>query len=131
MNLMAPAKINKIKYIFINNQNYFFFTTEFICQFAGFLKVNSINFSNYNIKLVSILKSIDNLIIEKIESKEYQEGKPIRYNEGTLVQKLEKLGIGRPSTYSAFGNILIKRNYVILNNKGQFVLQQLGYRVNQ
>ena len=40
---------------------------------------------------------------------------PVRYNEASLVRKLEELGIGRPSTYAATITTIQQRDYV---NKG-------------
>lgn len=52
------------------------------------------------------------LAIEKAECEEKRTEPPPRYSEGTLVAKLEREGIGRPSTYATVSEILIKRKYV-------------------
>ncbi|CAG8497775.1 29284_t:CDS:2 [Gigaspora margarita] len=128
--LMSPAQVNKITYNFLNN-NYYFATAERICQFAGFLACfPEVYFPNYNVKLKSELEKISQLEAKKIEVQEYQENKPVRYNEGSLVQELERLGVGRPSTYNLFGRVLLKRGYAELNEKGQFVPTPLGVSVN-
>ena len=128
--LMSPAQVNKITYNFLNN-DYHFTTAERICQFAGFLAAfPEIYFSNYNVKLKSELESMAQLKAKKIEVQEYQENKPVRYNEGSLVQELERLGVGRPSTYNLFGRVLLKRGYAELNEKGQFIPTPLGFSVN-
>ncbi len=117
--LMSPAQVSKITYRFLNN-NHYFATAERVCQFAGFLACSpEIYFPNYNVKLKSELEEISQLEAKKIEVQEYQENKPVRYNEGSLVQELERLGVGRPSTYNIFGRVLLKRGYALLNEKGQ------------
>ncbi|CAG8437490.1 6956_t:CDS:2 [Ambispora leptoticha] len=129
--LMSPAKVNKITYTFSNN-NYLFATTERICQFTGFLDCSlGIYLTIYNVKLKSEIADHSKLEAKKIEVQEYTDNKPVRYNEGSIVQELEKLGIGRPSTYNTFGRILLKRNYVEQDKKGHFIPTELGIAVNK
>ncbi|EMF83208.1 DNA topoisomerase domain protein [Leptospira weilii serovar Topaz str. LT2116] len=52
------------------------------------------------------------LTLQKAECEKKQTEPPPRYSEGTLVAKLEREGIGRPSTYSTVSEILVKRKYV-------------------
>jgi DNA topoisomerase I len=128
---MSPAKVNKITHTFLNN-NYFFSTSERICQFTGFLDCSlEIYLTIYNVKLKSEIVGLSKLEAKKIEVQEYTDNKPTRYNEGSIVQELEKLGIGRPSTYNTFGRILLKRNYVEQDKKGHFVPTELGISVNK
>ena len=42
---------------------------------------------------------------------------PPRFSEGSLVKRLEELGVGRPSTYSAIMKVLQNRGYVELRAK--------------
>ena len=42
---------------------------------------------------------------------------PSRYNEATLVKRLEELGIGRPSTYAPTITTIINRGYVVKQSK--------------
>ncbi len=50
---------------------------------------------------------------------------PPRYNEASLVKKLEELGIGRPSTYAAILSVLQDRGYVKLD-KRRFIPEMRG-----
>ncbi len=53
---------------------------------------------------------------------------PPRYSEASLVKELERLGIGRPSTYSAISSTLVARHYVSLVEK-RFHPSELGATV--
>ena len=53
---------------------------------------------------------------------------PGRYSEATLVKEMEKLGIGRPSTYAATLATIQKRGYAERDKK-RFVPTELGRAV--
>ena len=53
---------------------------------------------------------------------------PSRYSEAGLIKVLEEQGIGRPSTYAATIDTILKRNYVERKDK-QFVPTELGFAV--
>ena len=55
---------------------------------------------------------------------------PARYNEASLIKTLEKLGIGRPSTYAPTISTILVRNYVEKNDSKQFVPTTIGVAVN-
>ena len=59
------------------------------------------------------LKAQDELALYSLESVQHETKQPARYTEATLVQELEKLGIGRPSTYAAIIDKLLDKAYVI------------------
>ena len=68
------------------------------------------------------------LIEAEISSKETEP--PPRFTEGSLVDRMEKTGIGRPSTYSSTLETLFKRNYI--EKKKNFLFPTgLGELVNE
>jgi len=52
------------------------------------------------------------LAVREIEAKGHATKPPARYTEASLVQKLEELGIGRPSTYASTIQTILNRAYV-------------------
>lgn len=53
---------------------------------------------------------------------------PARYNEASLIKTLEKMGIGRPSTYAPTISTIQNRNYVE-KNEGKFFPTPVGFAV--
>ena len=68
-------------------------------------------------KLLPALKKGQELKCLKLENKEKQTQPPFRYNEASLIQKLEKEGIGRPSTYAPVISTIQDRGYVKKHGK--------------
>lgn len=68
-------------------------------------------------ELLPNLKKGEKLNCLKLESKERQTQAPPRYNEASLIQKLENEGIGRPSTYAPIISTIQDRGYVKKQNK--------------
>ncbi len=54
---------------------------------------------------------------EKIDVSRHTTEPPPRYTEATLIKKLEELGIGRPSTYTAILKTLEDREYVTIDKR--------------
>ncbi|KAK1315762.1 hypothetical protein QJS10_CPA05g02081 [Acorus calamus] len=68
----------------------------------------------------SVLPSLrvnDQVYLGKVELMQHSTEPPVRYSEGSLVKKLEELGIGRPSTYASVIKVLQDRNYLAVKNK--------------
>ena len=90
---------------------------------AGGLRIVSPGFSRVykdqeeQTNLLPPLKKGDKLKCLKLESKERQTQAPFRYNEASLIQKLEKEGIGRPSTYAPIISTIQDRGYIKKQNK--------------
>ena len=92
-----------------------------IIKFDGFLRVyNDTHNDNYsegdndneNLSTLPVMKLGDSLDREQIIATQRFSQRPIRYNEASLVRKLEELGIGRPSTYATTITTIQQREYV-------------------
>ena len=106
---MAPAQIEKTTVkIEISNQEYYFEAKGEVVVFDGFLKVYS---SSKKDEFFPELANGDSLNFNEIIAKEVFSRPPARYSEGSLVKKLEDLGIGRPSTYATILDTIQARGY--------------------
>lgn len=110
---MADALIDKTTIKISNDkQKEKFIAKGEVITFDGFLKVYG-TAKNEILPKVSVEDPLS--LIEAIGRETYQRP-PARYTEGSLVKKLEELGIGRPSTYASILGTIQARDYV---NKGQ------------
>ncbi len=115
--LMADAKVNATS-VDLENKGYIFRATGQVYVFDGYLKVYGEyeevedavlpDFANYKSKVI---------VSNKIEKHQhFTEPKP-RYTEAKLIAEMEKLGIGRPSTYAKIISVLKERKYVTIKDK--------------
>lgn len=106
---MAPAQIEKTTVkIEVSNQECYFEAKGEVVVFDGFLKVYS---SSKKDEFLPELANGDSLNFNEIIAKEVFSRPPARYSEGSLVKKLEDLGIGRPSTYATILDTIQARGY--------------------
>jgi DNA topoisomerase-1 len=64
----------------------------------------------------SNLKEGEEVVLEKVETRQKFTDPPRRYSEAGLVNLLEKEGIGRPSTYASIVSVIQDRGYVVKEN---------------
>ena len=92
-----------------------------VLKFDGFLKVYSETTDSEGDEngkgLLPPLKTGDPVIPEIIDATQKFTSPAPRYNEASLVKKLEELGIGRPSTYAPTISTIQKREYVVKQDK--------------
>lgn len=107
---MAPAKLEKtVVTISISAQSLTFEAKGEVIVFDGFLKVYGGGKKDPDI--LPPLTPNDTLRLEHADARQTFARPPARYTEGSLVKKLEELGIGRPSTYATIINTVQVRGY--------------------
>jgi len=82
--------------------------------FDGFYKVTGYSEKD---KLLPALEKGQKVSLDNITPEQHFTEPPPRYNEASLIKKLESLGIGRPSTYAPTVTILQTRKYIELEKK--------------
>jgi DNA topoisomerase-1 len=64
-------------------------------------------------RLIPELATGEPLHLEKLEAKDHTTQPPARFTEASLVKELEANGVGRPSTYAAIIDTILRRQYVV------------------
>ena len=120
---MADAEIEKTTAIIgISGLEPTFVATGEVVKFDGFLKVYKESFDEDPENDTEEGQLPPMAVGNRLERKEIQATQrfsqhPPRYNEASLVKKLEELGIGRPSTYAPTISTIQQREYVAKGDK--------------
>mgnify|MGYP000513638582 CR=1 FL=1 len=93
-----------------------------VVRFDGFLRLYSESTDDDQAAesgegLLPKLTAGDRVLPSQISATERFTSAPARYNEASLVKRLEELGIGRPSTYAPTITTIINRGYVVKQNR--------------
>ena len=114
---MAEAQFEKtIATISMSGSPYIFTATGEVLVFDGFLRVYRASADEEGEGQKGLLPPLHRdqpLQYSEVQAIERYTQGPSRYNEGSLVKKLEELGIGRPSTYAPTISTIQNRDYVI------------------
>ncbi len=117
---MADARLEKTTVsIHVTGSDVDFVATGEVVKFDGFLKiyresrdVEADNESEGEGVLLPPVTEGDTLTRVSVSATERFTQQPARYNEASLVHKMEELGIGRPSTYAPTISTIQQRQYV-------------------
>jgi DNA topoisomerase-1 len=107
-----------------------FRATGSVLRFPGFMAVytegrDDAPADDEQTRLLPPLQEGDALSQPELKSEQHFTQPPPRYSESTLVKAMEELGIGRPSTYATTIDTILKRGYVVLEQK-RFHPTELG-----
>lgn len=97
-------------------EQYQFAASGQVIEFAGFLKayvesIDEVDRDDQELRLPQLKKG-DRVRCIQAEGEAHETKPPARYNEASLVQTMEKEGIGRPSTYASIIGTIQDRGYV-------------------
>ena len=114
---MADAQVERTNVnIGVSTNGKQFVATGEVVLFDGFLKVYRESYDDMPAEdAAALLPPVEvgmPLDMEKMEAQQRFTRAPFRYNEASLVKKMEELGIGRPSTYAPTISTIQKREYV-------------------
>src|SRR5206468_7687211 len=116
--------------------NYLWRCTGSIVKFQGFLVLYREAREEEEQKTLedemelSVVEVGENIPCKGITPAQHFTEPPPRFSEASLVKELERLGIGRPSTYASIISVLADRRYVELTNK-RFFPTELGETVEK
>ena len=117
--LMKDAKVLATS-VTLDNNNYQFKVTGQVLTFDGFLKVYG-DYSQSNDVILPDFNKFNGVVSTDNVETEQKFTKPVsRYTEATLIEEMENLGIGRPSTYAKTMETLRERDYVTIQDKKFF-----------
>lgn len=96
-------------------------------EFDGFLKI--LGYEGETPIILPNFNKGDILFAQNLLGKQAFTKPPSRFNEATLIKKLEKEEIGRPSTYSSIISTIKTRSYVSTDDKGFFIPEPVAFNV--
>ncbi len=119
---MAEAEIERtVIDIAISDHKERFSARGEVILFDGFLKVYAESLDDEDAESgenrLPVLKTGDSLTLRRMGAREIFSQHAPRYSEASLVKKLEELGIGRPSTYAPTISTILKREYVVKEDR--------------
>lgn len=115
----------------ISAGDYVFRATGSVVKFPGFMQVYTEANDNKEEDVNKLLPELfvgEELKLLSLAPEQHFTQPPPRYTDATLIKTLEEKGIGRPSTYAPIVDTILKRGYVVRENK-KFFPTELGMLV--
>ncbi len=136
---MAPAVFDTTTVDFdipTTGRSYLFRATGSVIKFDGFLTLYREAREEGDAKALEdeqalpYLELNESVPVKAITPTQHFTAPPPRFSEASLVKELERLGIGRPSTYASIISVLAERRYVLLEQR-RFFPTPLGETVEK
>ena len=118
------------------DRRYLFRATGSVVKFQGFLALYREAREEGDAKALEdeqalpVLDVDEKVPVKAITPTQHFTEPPPRFSEASLVKELERLGIGRPSTYASIISVLVERRYVSLEQR-RFFPTSLGETVEK
>ncbi|WP_456407376.1 type I DNA topoisomerase [Caldithrix abyssi] len=131
---MKPAEFEKTT-VEVQAGEYLFQATGEVLTFPGFMKIYKEDVMEENGKVsaqdipAGLEQGVSCELKELIPEQNFTKP-PARYTESTLVKELDRLGIGRPSTYAQIISTILQRKYVERKEQKLYATE-LGEMVNK
>lgn len=114
---MADVEVDTTRVeVAMSNSPYLWTATHEVITFDGFMRVYTQaadeEIAANNQAAIALLKENVNCQLSTVNCQETFTKAPARYHEGSLVDKMDELGIGRPSTYATVIETIQSRKYV-------------------
>ena len=114
---MADVEVDTTRVeVCMSNSPYLWTATHEVITFDGFMRVytqaSDEEIAANNQAALALLKEDVNCQLSNVNCQETFTKAPARYHEGSLVDKMDELGIGRPSTYATVIETIQSRKYV-------------------
>ena len=114
---MADVELDTTRIeVAMDNAPYIWAATHEVITFDGFMRVytqaTDEELTANNQAAIALLKENVNCQLSTVNCQETFTKAPLRYHEGSLVDKMDELGIGRPSTYATVIETIQSRKYV-------------------
>ena len=114
---MADVEVDTTRVeVAMSNSPYLWTATHEVITFDGFIRVYTQaadeEIAANNQAAIALLKENVNCQLSTVNCQETFTKAPARYHEGSLVDKMDELGIGRPSTYATVIETIQSRKYV-------------------
>ncbi len=107
---MAPMIVDTVVYKIKTSSGHSLIARGQTIKFDGWSKVY--HYSKAKDEILPLAEDKESLNLIDVKMSEHKTQAPARYNEGSLIKKLEAEGVGRPSTYATMVGGIQERGYV-------------------
>ena len=126
---MSPMVVDTLVYNTKASTNHMIVSRGQTVKFDGWSK--AYKYSTTKEEILPVAKEGESLKLDEIKKTKHTTQPPARYNEGSLIKKMEAEGVGRPSTYASIMEAIQKKGYAekIKSGKGALQPTDLGMRI--